>query len=323
MTDKHDQPSEPDNPNIEQDLRFAPPAQDAVEHEPDADEAALEAEDMDTPEDEDTADEVPALEIAAEAEDAEFEAIDVGEVAALETGENLTPAPEVDLDAALAAISALDDVLAEEEAAEQAELARQQAEEQARADRQERLRNPELFFPMPSMSMMQRGRIDSVVPALVLVGSGAWLTFALTTGAGMPPPILLALVVCGGVGLTLLARWLASGRWALGALFFALNFVLAGGILALLLAQGTLPRDWPLLIIGPGVAFFITGIVAGESRVLLPGLLLAASSLVALLMTNDLLPRSTTSVLAGLWPAAILIILILLILPRFARRQGE
>ena len=63
--------------------------------------------------------------------------------------------------------------------------------------------------------------------------------------------------------------------------------------------------------------------MAGESRVLLPGLLLAASSLVALLMTNDLLPRSTTSVLAGLWPAAILIILILLILPRFARRQGE
>ena len=62
--------------------------------------------------------------------------------------EDLMPmAPEVELDAALAAVSTLDDMLAEQEAAEQAEIARQQAEIEAEAQREARLKNPEFFFP--------------------------------------------------------------------------------------------------------------------------------------------------------------------------------
>ena len=235
--------------------------------------------------------------------------------------EELAPAPEVDLDAALAAISALDDMLAEQEAAEQAELARMQSEEDARAKRQARLQNPELFFPMPALSTIQRGRLDSVVPALALIGIGAWLTFALTTGTGAPSIGLLILVIGGGLGLTLLVHWLNSGRWALGALFFALCILLVGGIFAFVFAQGTLPTDWPLLLMGPGLAFFITGVIAREGKLLLPGLLLAIGSLASLVITNRLLPQATITLLAGLWPLALVIVAALLLLPRFARRR--
>jgi hypothetical protein len=255
-------------------------------------------------------------EVREDNEQAESEVVEVEAIS-----EELPPAPDVDLDAALAAISALDDILAEQEAAEQAELARQQSEEEARAQRQARLQNPELFFPMPSLSTIQRGRLDSVVPALVLIGIGAWLTFALTTGTGAPSIGLLALVMGGGLGLTLLVHWLNSGRWALGALFFALCILLMGGIFAFIWLQGTLPTDWPLLLMGPGLAFFITGVIAREGKLLLPGLLLAIGSLAALLVTNRLLPDTTISLLAGLWPLALVIVAVLLLLPRFARRR--
>jgi hypothetical protein len=228
-------------------------------------------------------------EVREDNEQAESEVVEVEAIS-----EELPPAPDVDLDAALAAISALDDILAEQEAAEQAELARQQSEEEARAQRQARLQNPELFFPMPSLSTIQRGRLDSVVPALVMGG---------------------------GLGLTLLVHWLNSGRWALGALFFALCILLMGGIFAFIWLQGTLPTDWPLLLMGPGLAFFITGVIAREGKLLLPGLLLAIGSLAALLVTNRLLPDTTISLLAGLWPLALVIVAVLLLLPRFARRR--
>lgn len=289
MTDKPEPTSEI-GPS-EDELRFAPPAVDEIS----------------------PAEDVPA-EIADEQPEADDSAVPENELA---------PAPEVDLDAALAAISALDDMLAEQEAAEQAELARQQAEEDARAKRQARLQNPELFFPMPSLSTMQRGRLDSVVPALVLIGIGAWLTFALTTGAGTPSPALLALLVGGGLGLTLLVHWLASGRWALGALFFALFILLGGGVFAFLLFQGTLPADWPLLLLGPGLAFFVTGVIARQGKLLLPGLLLAISGLAALVVTKRLLPDDALATLAGLWPVALVIVAVLLALPRFARRPHE
>jgi hypothetical protein len=289
MTDKPESASEI-SPN-EDELRFAPPAVDEIS----------------------PVEDVPD-EIADEQPEADEPAVPENELA---------PAPEVDLDAALAAISALDDILAEQEAAEQAELARQQAEEDARAKRQARLQSPELFFPMPSLSTMQRGRLDSVVPALVLIGIGAWLTFALTTGAGTPSATLLALLIGGGLGLTLLAHWLASGRWALGALFFALLILLGGGVFALLLFRGTLPADWPLLLLGPGLAFFVTGVIAREGKLLLPGLLLAISGLAALVVTNRLLPEDMLATLAGLWPVALVIVAVLLVLPRFARPPRE
>jgi hypothetical protein len=230
------------------------------------------------------------------------------------TTDNL--APDLDLDAALAAVSTLDDMLAEQEAAEQAELARQQAEADAVAEREARLQNPESFFPMPALTTLQRGRLDSVVPALVLIVAGAWLTFAQTTGASQP--VLLVLVVA--LAIILLARWLASGRWALGVLFVALTLLLTTGIFTYLLANALLLTAWPLLIAGVGGAFMLTGLLGGENRLLLPGLILAFGGGVALTVTNQMLPAPLLEQLALWWPAAVVIVLIVLGLPLVARR---
>lgn len=277
----------PDSDEIDDNLRFAPSAEEVVEQTGDDVEAA-------ESEPAAASDRVPDEEVAA--------------------------APDVDLDAALAAISALDDVLAEQEAAEQAEIERQRAEEQARQERQARLQHPEQFFPMPSMTVMQRGRVDSVVPALALIGIGAWLTFALTSGAALTPAILIP-AFCAALAVVLLARWLASGRWSLGVFFFALVLLLDGGILLYLLAQDNLIAGWPLLVAGPGLAFLITGLIAGESRLMFPGLVIAASSLVGLLATTNALPDTALSTLAALWPAAVGAVIVLLILPLVIRRS--
>jgi hypothetical protein len=281
MTDEHDViPNKPD----EDDLRFAPPDSGPVMDEDD-----LQA-----------VDDPPML--VPDTTYAEFE--------------DLTA--DVDLDAALASISMLDDMLAEQEAAEQAERARVQAEADARAERQERLRNPEHFFPMPSMTTVQRGRMDSVIPALALIGIGAWLTFVLTTGNSHPTTLILSLSIA--LSLTLLARWLASGRWALGTLFFALTIPLTGGIAAYLLTSGLLVMGWPLTFAGVGLAFLITGVLGGEYRLMLPGLVICFGSLAGLVVTNGLLPAAALSVLASLWPLVVVVIAVLWLLPRFARR---
>jgi hypothetical protein len=227
---------------------------------------------------------------------------------------------EVDLDAALAAISALDDVLAEKEAAERAEIERERAVERAQAEREARLKNPELFFPMPPLTTMQRGRLDSVLPALVLIGAGAWLTFTLTSGGPAPSLALITLLAGGIPGVILLARWLASGRWAIGALFWGLSLALVSGISAALLTQDALVSGWPLLAAGPGLAFMVTAVAAGEGRLLLPGALLTLSSLAALLVTDRRLPDELLALLATAWPAAIIAIAVLLLLPLLARR---
>ena len=225
-------------------------------------------------------------------------------------------APELDLDAALAAVSTLDDMLAEQEAAEQAEIARQEAEVEAEQQRIARMERPELFFPMPPVLAMQRGRFDSVIPALALILIGIWLTFTLTTGAVVQTP-LLVLALAGAAALAFLARWLASGRWALGSLFFALLILLTGAVLAVLVLNGMLAQGWPLLLVGPGLAYLLTGIIAGESRLLLPGVGLCFSGLAALILSYQIVAGST---LAALWPAALVILLVLFLLPSLARR---
>jgi len=120
---------------------------------------------------------------------------------------------------------------------------------------------------------------------------------------------------------TLLARWLASGRWALGNLFFALMLLLTGGVVGYLAVNGLLVVGWPLIFVGTGLAFLITGVLGGEYRLLLPGLVVCFGSLVALLVTNGVLPAATLSLLASLWPVVVVIIVVLFLLPRLPRRE--
>jgi hypothetical protein len=231
------------------------------------------------------------------------------------------PTEDVDLDAALAAVSSLDDMLAEQEAAEMAELAQQQAEIEAREQAEARLRNPEYFFAMPPMQSMQRGRMDSVIPALILILLGAWLTFSLTTSQTSVDPALVLGAAGAGVGIALIARWMATGRWAMGVLFFALLILLSGGIFLFLLTSNNLIVAWPLIFVGTGLAFLITGLIAGQTRLALPGLVIIFGSMIALVVTQQMLPDSLLSQVASAWPIVAVIIVLIFALPVIFRRR--
>ncbi|MBZ0294733.1 MAG: energy-coupling factor transporter transmembrane protein EcfT [Anaerolineae bacterium] len=228
-------------------------------------------------------------------------------------GEMMNFSPDLDIDAALAAVSTLDDVLAAREAAEQERLAREESELAARQQREARMQHPELFFPMPPMTTIQRGRIDSVVPALALIVIGAWLTFVLTTTQNPPNSTLVTLAVVGAVGLSLLARWIASGRWARGALFFALLLMFTTGATIALIMTGNFVTGWPLVIAAAGLAFLLT------NRWL--AVMLIVVGVLGWTVTAGMFPANLLAVTAGLWPVALVLVLIFLLMPILFRRR--
>jgi hypothetical protein len=301
--DERELPLDPVPPD--DDLRYAPPeVQDSEPVSDDADAAV---------------DDSPAA-LTASDEDA------------LETLRLFPPEPsdvmpgDLDIEAALAAVSSISDMLAEKEAEELAEVERAEAARQAAAERQARLEHPERFFPVPPQTTLHRGQMASVIPALVLIGLGAWLTFTLTTSKAAPDPALMIGALAGGAALMLLSRWLTAGRWARGALFFALALLFGGGTI-LFLAQPASPglgRGWPLLVAALGLAIMLTGILAQPSdrRLLWPGLLLVAAGGAGLAVTLNLLNSDLLNLAATWWPVPVVLLLFLLLLPLVARRRA-
>lgn len=231
----------------------------------------------------------------------------------------------LDIEAALAAVSSLSDMVAEQEAAEQAHLAEQQAAAEAQAERQARMENPERFFALPGPTSLQRGQLASVVPALLLIVIGAWLTFTLTTSKTLPDAGLLSGVTVGSAALILLARWLSSGRWARGTLLFALSLLLGSGVM-LYLSQPVSPglqRGWPLVIAAFGLAIILSAFLGTprEGRLAASGVLLFAAGLAGLAVTLPLLADSFLASAGSLWPGAVALIAVLLLLPRIFRQR--
>ncbi len=230
------------------------------------------------------------------------------------------PAGEgVDIEAALAAVSSLSDMLAEQEAAEQAKIAQAEAEAQAAEERRMRVQHPELFFPVPPATVLRRGQLASVVPALLLIGLGAWLTFALTVAPSPLDGLIMAAVLLGGVSVALLARWLSSGRWARGSLLVGLALLFMTGITLYLQQPAAMgfTQGWPLLVVGLGAAVLLTALLAypPERRLLLPGALLAVAGLIALVVTLGLLPAEVVTLAGTLWPVVLVVVLIVWLLP--------
>ncbi|MBI5666777.1 MAG: hypothetical protein HZC41_02110 [Chloroflexi bacterium] len=230
----------------------------------------------------------------------------------------------VDIEAALAAVSTLSDMLAEQEAAEQAKIAQAEAEARAAEERRMRLEHPELFFPVPPQIVLKRGQMASVVPALLLMAIGAWLTFAQTTSPTSRDGGLVAALLIGGVAVTFIARWLSSGRWERGSLFTALALLLVAGVAFYLTLPGSpgSVRGWPLLVSAVGTAFILTALLAypSDRRLLLPGLLLVIAGLIGLTVTLGLLPTAVTAVVVNLWPVVLALVLLVWLLPVLRRR---
>lgn len=231
----------------------------------------------------------------------------------------------LDIEAALAAVSTLSDVMAEQEAAEQARIAHIEADAQAKAERQARMDNPEHFFSVPPLTTLKRGQLAAIIPALWLMGLGAWLTFTLTTTRTAPDTALLILVIALGLGLTLLSRWLASHRWARGSLFFGLVCLLFGGLF-FYLNQPNAPgiaSAWPLFVAALGLALLITRLLtpSTQSRLLLPSLILIIAGVAGTVITMGLLPTNLTIVAASLWPIALVIIVVVWLFPLVFRQR--
>jgi hypothetical protein len=179
-------------------------------------------------------------------------------------------------------------------------------------------------LPMPPMMRLRRGQLGSLVPALLLIGIGAWLT--LTTTAGTPPnSLLVAAVAVGAVVVTLLAQWISTGRWGRGYLFFALLILLVTGILAFSIQPGglSLVRGWPLLIAALGVAVIVSSVLSrpSDQRLLPPGILLVTAGLLGVIVTSNVLPQRILAAVAPWGPAVLVVLAVIWLLPFVFRRR--
>ncbi|GAB5490762.1 MAG: hypothetical protein Phog2KO_09770 [Phototrophicaceae bacterium] len=181
----------------------------------------------------------------------------------------------------------------------------------------------ETAFPHPPMSVLHRGQLASVIPALLLIGIGAYLTFVFTTSELTLNPLLIGSIGLSVLGVILIGQWLSSARWTIGSFFLGLSCLLLGLSSAYLSLPTNLTwiNGYPLLIIAIGTAFVITDIVVPSGRrIWLIGLILAIIGLSGLITTTALV--NIAMPFSGvLLPVAIGIMLILLIAPIFARRQ--
>jgi hypothetical protein len=232
----------------------------------------------------------------------------------------------VDVLAALAAVSSLSDLVAEREAVEQAAFARVEADAQAEAERQARLNDPTAYLPVPPMLVPARGQLATLVPGLLLIALGAWLTFSLTTTRTLPDTPLLLAVLFGIVALSLLARWLTSGRWSRGSLFLGLALLLLPGI-GFVLMQPASPgwvQGWPLLMVAPGLALILTGLLAKPRTpgLIVPGLALIAAAAAGLAVTLDLLPTDLLNMVSPYWFVPLIVVVLLALLPLVFNRRA-
>lgn len=92
---------------------------------------------------------------------------------------------------------------------------------------------PTAALRQPSLTTLERGTTASVVPALLLIGVGVFLTLLVASGSPLPSPSVLTGLALAGIGLSLLAWWISTGRWARGSLFIGMLSLLAGAFVFL------------------------------------------------------------------------------------------
>lgn len=240
---------------------------------------------------------------------------------------NLSFDPALDIDAALAAVGALPDLMAERDAADSAayesEYQRQQ-EATRSAEQHERWREGYRFAQPPQMRL-QRGQPASVIPALILIAVGAYLTFALTLSQTPPAPGIVAVLVCGAVGITLLAYWLNSRRWARGALFGGLLLILTGVVFYVISTPAvadTLPAEilsgggWRLFVSAVFAALTLTGLLARpvSAGLIALGLAGLVGTMIQLLLENGVLGSLNTTLAAVINQGGVIIVPLIAIL---------
>lgn len=181
-------------------------------------------------------------------------------------------------------------------------------------------------FPYPPMSLLHRGQLASVVPALLLIGIGSYLTFLITTSEVTLDPSIIVATLVGGLGMILLAQWISSSRWSIGNFFIGVLLLLVGSTVAYLVLpnQLSLSDGYPLIMTAIGIAFIITDLfMPSGRRIWLIGLILAVVGLAGVLATTTIMQLSIIDSLSGLLPVALVILAVLLIAPFVQRRRQQ
>lgn len=192
-------------------------------------------------------------------------------------------------------------------------------------------------YPMPPMSALRRGSLASVIPALLLMIVGAWLTLVYTGAlSGLLPadfapellnftPAGIAGIAIGIAAISLLAHWLASGRWSRGALVMALLLIGAAVLIGVSLLPGglDLPRAYPLILVILAAALVIAGLLSRppDRRVFAPAFLLALAAGIGMAFTLDLIPADILTAAAPFAPVVGALLLLIAIAPAIVRRR--
>ena len=179
-------------------------------------------------------------------------------------------------------------------------------------------------FPAPPMMKLQRGQAASVIPALVLIIVGGWLTLTLTTTEATLDPLLMVLLIVGGVGIVFLSQWFTSRRWSSGNFFAGSLVILSGAVLFYLLQPNslTLANGYPLLIVSVGAALLLTGIFSPTShpRIRVLGIIVGLAGVAGLFLTAGSVEGTILNTVASLAPVLLVAVLIVLLIP-FLRRN--
>lgn len=228
---------------------------------------------------------------------------------------------ELDIDAALAAVSQLS-LLAEDEPDDDIVDAAYQPIDDQPEDSDTDL---ESNFELPRSLTMSRGQLASVIPALALIVIGGWLTFTLTTSNVVPSAGLLLAVVLIAIGVVFLSQWLSSARWSRGNFFIGISTLLIGGIQLYLtqVAPDTLNSGWSLWIVAVGIALFGAGYltVPRLPRLSIMGLVVIVAGGIGYLLTSGTIEAPVINFLSNLWFVGVAIIVFMLVAPLIRRRQ--
>lgn len=188
--------------------------------------------------------------------------------------------------------------------------------------------NPPAFyesdFPHPPLLTLGRGQMPSVIPALALMAIGAGLTFLLISGAESVNMDMVGLLAVGGICLLFLLIWLASGRWARGALFLALITATTAGIITVLPQTPLGASGIPLLLCGWGASVIVSGWLSPQkaSQGLFVGVLLIVIGMTGFVFTSGLLPTEIFNIFQQYGMIMIAVAGVLLFIPAIFKRRG-
>ncbi len=229
-------------------------------------------------------------------------------------------AGDLDIEAALAAVSELSSI---------AEEADSEPEDRAITPVEVALTEEPVMgesFPMPELVTLTRGQAASVVPGLVLALTGIWLTLNLTSGDSSLTPIVTIGLLSGGIGLSLLSYWQTSAGWSRGSFFTGLVLLLLGASGVFLLQEGaTAATGWPLIFVIIGIAFWATAFFTQpkEDGLFRIGLLALVMGVVGYLGTGGILPAEIVKLIGNLWPIVLGMTAVIFILPWLFKRKGQ